>query len=184
MSKEEKRKELRLLFQESIFSFFKMRKIPIIIFTGIIFIFAVLFYLYDIQQDAVIYGTQLSLVWGILWLLIDFWKYYKRHRLLYINREQFINSAEELPEYMDSIEYDYQELVKELCQQKKDLISQNRISRKEMLDYYGMWVHQIKTPIAAMDILLQNTEQVLYQLGEEEFVEKAFADRIERKQIA
>ena len=181
MSKEEKRKELRLLFQESIFSFFKMRKIPIIIFTGIIFIFAVLFYLYDIQQDAVIYGTQLSLVWGILWLLIDFWKYYKRHRLLYINREQFINSAEELPEYMDSIEYDYQELVKELCQQKKDLISQNRISRKEMLDYYGMWVHQIKTPIAAMDILLQNTEQVLYQLGEEEFVEKAFADRIERK---
>lgn len=181
MSKEEKRKELRLLFQESIFSFFKMRKIPIIIFTGIIFIFAVLFYLYDIQQDAVIYGTQLSLVWGILWLLIDFWKYFKRHRLLYINREQFINSAEELPEYMDSIEYDYQELVKELCQQKKDLISQNRISRKEMLDYYGMWVHQIKTPIAAMDILLQNTEQVLYQLGEEEFVEKAFADRIERK---
>lgn len=166
MSKEEKRKELRLLFQESIFSFFKMRKIPIIIFTGIIFIFAVLFYLYDIQQDAVIYGTQLSLVWGILWLLIDFWKYYKRHRLLYINREQFINSAEELPEYMDSIEYDYQELVKELCQQKKDLISQNRISRKEMLDYYGMWVHQIKTPIAAMDILLQNTEQILYQLDE------------------
>lgn len=180
MSKEEKRKELRLLFQESIFSFFKMRKIPIIIFTGIVSIFAVLFYLYDIPQDAVIYGTQLSLVWGILWLLIDFWKYYKRHRLLYINREQFINSAEELPEYMDSIEYDYQDLVKELCQQKKDLISQNRISRKEMLDYYGMWVHQIKTPIAAMDILLQNTEQVLYQLGEEEFVKKAFADRIEK----
>lgn len=176
MSKEEKRKELRLLFQESIFSFFKMRKIPIIIFTGIIFIFAVLFYLYDIQQDAVIYGTQLSLVWGILWLFIDFWKYYKRHRLLYINREQFINSAEELPEYMDSIEYDYQELVKELCQQKKDLISQNRISRKEMLDYYGMWVHQIKTPIAAMDILLQNTEQILYQLDE-----KMCVGSVERK---
>lgn len=170
MSKKEKSKDPRLLFQESIFSFLKMRKVPIIIFTGIVFIFAVLFYLYDIPQDAVIYGAQLSLVWGILWLLIDFWKYYKRHRLLYINREQFINNAEELPEYMDNIECDYQELVKELCQQKKDLISQNRISRKEMLDYYGMWVHQIKTPIAAMDILLQNTEQILYQLGEEEFV--------------
>lgn len=181
MSKEEKRKTPGLLFQESIFSFLKMRKVPIIIFTGIVFLFAVLFYLYDIPQDAVIYGTQLSLVWGIVWLLIDFRKYYKRHRLLYINREQFVNSAEELPEYMDSIEYDYQELVKELCQQKKDLISQNRISRKEMLDYYGMWVHQIKTPIAAMDILLQNTEQVLYQLGEKEFVEKVFGDSIERK---
>lgn len=167
MSKEEKRKDSRLLFNESIFSFLKVRKVPIIIFTGIVFIFAVLFYLYDIPQDAIIYGTQLSLVWGILWLLIDFWKYYKRHSLLYINKDQFISNAEELPEYMDSIEYDYQELVKELCQEKKELVSQNRISRKEMLDYYGMWVHQIKTPIAAMDILLQNMEQIFYQLDKE-----------------
>lgn len=34
--------------------------------------------------------------------------------------------------------------------------------KKELLDYYGMWVHQIKTPIAALDILLQNTERMLY----------------------
>lgn len=167
MSGEERGKEARAVFCESIFSFLKMRRVPIIIFIGIVLIFGVLFYLYDIPQDAVIYGCQLSIVWGGIWLLMDFWKYYKRHRLLYINREQFFDNAEELPECMDSIERDYQELARELCQAKKELISQNRISRKEMLDYYGMWVHQIKTPIAAMDILLQNTEQVLYQLDEE-----------------
>ena len=44
---------------------------------------------------------------------------------------------------------------KELC-----IISKNRIAKKELLDYYGMWVHQIKTPIAALDILLQNTERM------------------------
>lgn len=167
MSGEERGKEARTVFCESIFSFLKMRRVPIIIFIGIVLIFGVLFYLYDIPQDAVIYGCQLSIVWGGIWLLMDFWKYYKRHRLLYINREQFFDNAEELPECMDSIERDYQELARELCQAKKELISQNRISRKEMLDYYGMWVHQIKTPIAAMDILLQNTEQILYQLDEE-----------------
>lgn len=153
----------RKIIQQSIFSFLKIRKVPIIIFTGIVVIFGILFYLYDIPFDAIIYGSELSFVWSAVCLLIDFYKYYKRHKLLHINREQFFESVEELPEYMDIIECDYQELVKELSQAKQDFISQNRIARKEMLDYYGMWVHQIKTPIAAMDILLQNTEQFLYE---------------------
>lgn len=155
------------MIKESIFSFLKSRKVPIFIFIGIVMIFGILFYLYDIPSDAIIYGCELAFAWNAVCMLIDFYKYYKRHKLLHINRKQFFENAEELPEYNDIIECDYQELVKELYQVKQDLISQNRIARKEMLDYYGMWVHQIKTPIAAMDILLQNTEQFLYQLDGE-----------------
>lgn len=166
----------RKIIQQSIFSFLKIRKVPIIIFTGIVVIFGILFYLYDIPFDAIIYGSELSFVWSAVCLLIDFYKYYKRHKLLHINREQFFENAEELPEYRDIIECDYQELVKELSQAKQDFISQNRIARKEMLDYYGMWVHQIKTPIAAMDILLQNTEQFLY---EEDIVNSRINKRLE-----
>ena len=166
----------RKIIQQSIFSFLKIRKVPIIIFTGIVVIFGILFYLYDIPFDAIIYGSELSFAWSAVCLLIDFYKYYKRHKLLHINREQFFENAEELPEYMDIIECDYQELVKELSQAKQDFISQNRIARKEMLDYYGMWVHQIKTPIAAMDILLQNTEQFLY---EEDIVNSRINKRLE-----
>ncbi len=33
--------------------------------------------------------------------------------------------------------------------------SASREFRREMMDYYGMWVHQIKTPIAALRVLLQ-----------------------------
>ena len=68
-----------------------------------------------------------------------------------------------------------QELAKELYQAKQELISKNRIAKKELLDYYGMWVHQIKTPIAALDILLQNTERMLYQLDEKEMMQKAIS---------
>lgn len=148
---------------------------PIIIFTGIVVIFGILFYLYDIPFDAIIYGCELSFVWCAVCLFIDFYKYYKRHKLLHINREQFFDDAEQLPEHMDIIEYDYQELAKELYQAKQELISKNRIAKKELLDYYGMWVHQIKTPIAALDILLQNTERMLYQLDEKEMMQKAIS---------
>ena len=149
---------------------------PIIIFTGIVVIFGILFYLYDIPFDAIIYGCELSFVWCAVCLFIDFYKYYKRHKLLHINREQFFDDAEQLPEHMDIIEYDYQELAKELYQAKQELISKNRIAKKELLDYYGMWVHQIKTPIAALDILLQNTEQFLY---EEDIVNSRINKRLE-----
>ena len=167
--------EERLLLQESICSFFKVRKVPIIIFTGIVVIFGILFYLYDIPFDAIIYGCELSFVWCAVCLFIDFYKYYKRHKLLHINREQFFDDAEQLPEHMDIIEYDYQELAKELYQAKQELISKNRIAKKELLDYYGMWVHQIKTPIAALDILLQNTERMLYRLDEKEMMQEAIS---------
>jgi len=80
----EKAKE-RLLLQESICSFLKIRKVPIIIFTGIVVIFGILFYLYDIPFDAIIYGCELSFVWCAVCLFIDFYKYYKRHKLLHIN---------------------------------------------------------------------------------------------------
>lgn len=164
------------MIKESIFSFLKIRKMPIIIFTGIVVIFGILFYLYDIPFDAIIYGCELSFVWCAVCLFIDFYKYYKRHKLLHINREQFFDDAEQLPEHMDIIEYDYQELAKELYQAKQELISKNRIAKKELLDYYGMWVHQIKTPIAALDILLQNTEQFLY---EEDIVNSRINKRLE-----
>lgn len=163
------------MIKESIFSFLKIRKMPIIIFTGIVVIFGILFYLYDIPFDAIIYGCELSFVWCAVCLFIDFYKYYKRHKLLHINREQFFDDAEQLPEHMDIIEYDYQELAKKLYQAKQELISKNRIARKELLDYYGMWVHQIKTPIAALDILLQNTERMLYRLDEKEMMQEAIS---------
>lgn len=78
------------MIKESIFSFLKIRKMPIIIFTGIVVIFGILFYLYDIPFDAIIYGCELSFVWCAVCLFIDFYKYYKRHKLLHINREQFL----------------------------------------------------------------------------------------------
>ena len=91
------------MIKESIFSFLKIRKVLIIIFTGIVVIFGILFYLYDIPFDAIIYGCELSFVWSAVCLFIDFYKYYKRHKLLHINREQFFDDAEQLPEHMDMI---------------------------------------------------------------------------------
>jgi len=46
-------------------------------------------------------------------------------------------------------------LLLEIYKNKVDLISQADKRRTDMIDYYTLWAHQIKTPISAMNILLQ-----------------------------
>jgi signal transduction histidine kinase len=64
-----------------------------------------------------------------------------------------------IPEKSQTLKEEKQkQRIKEL---EHDLRTQKASSdekRREMQDYYEMWAHQIKTPIAAMDLILQNTE--------------------------
>lgn len=148
---------------------------PIIIFTGIVVIFGILFYLYDIPFDAIIYGCELSFVWCAVCLFIDFYKYYKRHKLLHINREQFLTMQNNSQSIWILLNMIIRNLQRNYIRQSRSLFLRIEL-QKELLDYYGMWVHQIKTPIAALDILLQNTEQFLY---EEDIVNSRINKRLE-----
>lgn len=42
--------------------------------------------------------------------------------------------------------------------ENKKIILENKKETKEIIDYYTMWVHQIKTPIAALSFLIENNE--------------------------
>ncbi len=52
----------------------------------------------------------------------------------------------------------YDALLRELWDEKSKLDAEYAASRREAEDYYAMWAHQIKTPIAAMRLLLQQGE--------------------------
>ena len=47
-------------------------------------------------------------------------------------------------------------MIAKMRQEKEELIFEDQKRYTEMMDYYGMWAHQIKTPIAAMRILVQS----------------------------
>ena len=50
----------------------------------------------------------------------------------------------------------YRSMIAKMRQEKEELIFEDQKRYTEMMDYYGMWAHQIKTPIAAMRILVQS----------------------------
>lgn len=58
----------------------------------------------------------------------------------------------------DLIEKDYQELIKIIQTDRLEIINKKDTAFNDMLEYYTIWAHQIKTPIAAMRLLLQSEQ--------------------------
>ena len=65
------------------------------------------------------------------------------------------------PETRDPEKQYYTEIIKRLSAEKQTLISDLAIKLRDTDDYYTLWAHQIKTPIAAMHLLLQSDSGTL-----------------------
>ncbi len=131
----------------------------ICLYIGFVGIFQVVFFLYNIPVDAVQYGCLLSVGWLVLYGAMAFVRYYKRCGELEENGRAILTDLSRMPVPINTVEEEYQKILTKMYQEKQELESKNRISRQEMADYYGMWVHQIKTPIAALRVMLQSLEE-------------------------
>lgn len=125
------------------------------------FTIAMGFILFVNQVEAAEIGYGI-LVMGFLTLLIygyDFWKYLKKKKQLKQFAQSIQFGMQELPEKNWLLEEEYGALLTQLYEQKT--LENNEIEARfrNMTEYYSMWVHQIKTPIAAMHLLLQSRRE-------------------------
>lgn len=60
----------------------------------------------------------------------------------------------ELPEPLDGLAGDYEAVIRALTQENERLKTESIRQQEEQKEYYTLWVHQIKTPISAMRLLL------------------------------
>ena len=112
--------------------------------------------LYRLPTGAVGYATMLC-TWLVLACgIADYIRYFKRHRQLEEMKSRITLSLEDLPESVGIIEKDYRVLIEALNDDRIKRASEYDSSRSSMVDYYTLWAHQIKTPIAAMRLLLQS----------------------------
>lgn len=121
-------------------------------------IFLWVFALYNAPADAVVYGALITAVVGLAAAAVDFMGYRRRHKRMRELSDEITITLENLPKARDRIERDYEQLIIKLFEDRREL--ENSIIQKEtdMTEYYTMWVHQIKTPIAAMRLTLQGMD--------------------------
>ena len=131
---------------------------PILLFILFTLVFSLVFVLYNISTEPVIYASLLCCFIGLICICINFINYYKKHIQLYKLQNEISISLENLPSPKTLMEEDYTNLILTLNKEYKTYISKSDIAKSDMIDYYTMWVHQIKTPISAMKLLIQTSE--------------------------
>lgn len=124
-------------------------------------IFLGVFLLYGISIEAVVYPAILCGLLGLLFLALDMHRAWRTYRQLEILKTLPAPLMEPFPE-PDTLEAaEYQELIQTLREGQKQLESGMALRYEEMVEYYTIWAHQIKTPIASMRLTLQNEDSEL-----------------------
>ena len=131
---------------------------------GLLFvIFAVIFwtvlFLYNSNTEAVLYATILCIFVAGIFMMLHFNRFIKKHK----NLQKCVDNAnsnpilinDEFTEPSNIIEQDYQTIIQTILEQYKNQCIKEESLRQDMMDYYSTWVHQIKTPIASMQMKLQ-----------------------------
>lgn len=124
-------------------------------------IFAVSFALYGLPLGAVLYPAALCAAAGGIILLLSLRKSRAVCQELSLMQHHPADLPDELPAAQSPQEQAYQALLLALHADRQKLKSDMNARYHDMTEYYTVWAHQIKTPIAAMRLALQNEDTPL-----------------------
>ena len=125
---------------------------------------------YLAQQDQVYIRYEMILVsfTFVCVLLADGARYRRKRRRLAQIRERAALLPQELPEPLDGLSADYDALIRVLTREFELLRTQSLLSQEEQREYYTLWVHQVKTPISAMRLILNGEDSEQSRLLKQE----------------
>lgn len=135
-------------------------KLPVVgVYAVMLVIFCILFWLKEVPFDVIEYGAELSAIWLLFVGALNFWFYRKRYQSLLDLSAALPHELKEFPDPKSRIEAEYQEITETIFAWREMLENEVLLSKKDASDYYSLWVHQIKTPISAMHLLIQSFEE-------------------------
>lgn len=138
--------------------YFHSRWKVILLYFFIILTYLCISFLYPYDNGPILYASQILGGIGIVIFFLDYYVFQKKYKHLKKLEDSPSTISSYLVESTNEIEKEYQNLLTLLNQQFIEY--QNNIDSKtsERNDYFDLWAHEIKTPIAAMHLLLDDTD--------------------------
>lgn len=97
---------------------------------------------------------------GAVFFFSGFARYYRRHTALRMLRAQCATKLAALPAPRDILEKDYGDIIAALERNRLSAAADAAHREADATEYYTLWSHQIKTPLAAMRLLLQESPDI------------------------
>ena len=118
-------------------------------------------YLIGARKQDVVYAAVLDAILLLITVLVGFFRYSSKVKALSNALKRPVEEQAQLPEVTDDVEILYHRLLENQSIARSESESSAAIRQSQMRDYYSMWVHQIKTPISAMKLLLEAEREEL-----------------------
>lgn len=138
-------------------SYLQRYRSNLILLAAFTLIFCSVFVLSDLPLTAVGYALILYAVFAAVFFSVDIYLYYRRLNSLRQSKAALPETLENFPLPADLGEQLYQDMLAEVHSAYEQNILESARRENTMLEYYTMWVHQIKTPISAMRLLIQSS---------------------------
>ena len=112
----------------------------------------------------------------LLMLLFSYRRFAEKRRILRELKGALMDAEAALPPCDTPLEQQYQQLLTEARAQYMQLRHKEEQTKNDALSYYTLWVHQIKTPIAAMRLLLEDEGDIRSSIRQELFKVERYSD--------
>lgn len=145
-------------------NFIKQNYIWILMIVTMSCIHLLYMYLIGARKQDVVYAAVLDAILLLITVLVGFFRYSSKVKALSNALKRPVEEQAQLPEATDDVEMLYHRLLENQSIARNESESSAAIRQSQMRDYYSMWVHQIKTPISAMKLLLEAEREELGQL--------------------
>ncbi|MDU5333410.1 sensor histidine kinase [Enterococcus sp.] len=126
-----------------------------VIFWGLI---ALTFYLYELQFSPFWDSFLFTVFTLVVYSFVSYYRYFRKQKQLALlaTKDLQLSSLIFLPRAETMTEKTYQEVLRLVLENKNQQQEVLQQKQKEILDDFGLWLHQIKTPVAALDLLIQS----------------------------
>ena len=138
--------------------YLKQRRLAVLAFLLFYIAFYVSFYLYHLPLIAVVYPGIICFAIAAAFFVADYLKVRARHNRLEEMKKLSAELMTDFPEANTVEDEDYRDIINLLCREQQLLREDTQRRFSDMTDYYTVWAHQIKTPISAMRLKLQNED--------------------------
>lgn len=121
-------------------------------------VFAVVLFLSGLPAEPVRYAALLCAVGGVVCALPGYLQYRRRYRAAELALQGLPEAVDRLRAPSGAVEEAYDAALRRLCAMLAKSETDRQRQRIESADYFTMWIHQIKTPIAAMQLILREQD--------------------------
>lgn len=121
-------------------------------------VFAVVLFLSGLPAEPVRYAALLCAVGGVICALPGYLQYRRRYKAAELALQGLPEAVDRLRAPSGAVEEAYDAALRRLCAMLAKSETDRQRQRIENADYFTMWIHQIKTPIAAMQLILREQD--------------------------